>query len=154
MMRRRTASRPPGNAGFTIPEVMIALGIFSIGILAVYSMQMTSIKGNATARRVTDSATIASAKAEELALIAFDDDRLAAGEHAPAVTEDGIDNDMDGLIDEPGETANATLSWTVADDCLGDALQGHKCIEVRVTSNLGGGQQRDVRLNFIRGNML
>lgn len=154
MKRFHSLLRLPASPGFTMPEVMIALGIFSIGILAVYSMQISSIKGNATARRVTDNVTIASAKAEELALIAFDDDRLTAGEHAPAVTSDGIDNDMDGDIDEPGETGSATLRWTVVDNCLGDALQGHKCIEVRVTSNPGGGQQREVRLNFIRGNML
>ena len=36
------------NKGFTLIEVLITLAIFSIGILAVAAMQMSSTKGNAS----------------------------------------------------------------------------------------------------------
>jgi prepilin-type N-terminal cleavage/methylation domain-containing protein len=142
------------ETGFTLPEVMIALAVFSIGILAVYSMQFKSIKGNAVARGVTDNVTLASAKVEELVLIAFDDSRLDLGLHNPGPGADGIDNDMDGDIDEPGETSPSVLSWNVINDCLGANFEGHKCIEVIVTSRPGGGSQKEIRINFVKGNML
>jgi prepilin-type N-terminal cleavage/methylation domain-containing protein len=148
--------RGPGlsQRGFTLPEVMIALAVFSIGILAVYSMQFASIKGNAVARGVTDNVTLASAKVEELALIAFDDPRLDPGDHNPVAAADGIDNDMDGDIDEDNETGPAQMTWNVVNDCLGADFDGHKCIEVRVVSRPGGGSQKEIRINFIKGNML
>jgi prepilin-type N-terminal cleavage/methylation domain-containing protein len=142
------------ETGFTLPEVMIALAVFSIGILAVYSMQYKSIKGNAVARGVTDNVTLASAKVEELALIPFDDPRLELGSHPADSDNDGIDNDMDGDIDEPGETSPSELSWNVTGDCLGVNFEGHKCIEVVVTSRPGGGSQKEIRINFVKGNML
>jgi type IV pilus assembly protein PilV len=148
------------ETGFTLPEVMIALAVFSIGILAVYSMQFKSIKGNAVARGVTDNVTLASAKVEELVLLSFDHANLDPGLHNPGPGADGIDNDMDGQIDEleqPGnmpENATSTLTWNVTDDCLGADFEGHKCIEVVGTSRPGGGSQKEVRINFVKGNML
>lgn len=142
------------ETGFTLPEVMIALAVFSIGILAVYSMQFKSIKGNAVARGVTDNVTLASAKVEELVLLSFDHANLDPGLHNPGPGADGIDNDMDGNIDETGETGTSNLTWNVTNDCLGANFEGHKCIEVIVTSRPGGGSQKEIRINFIKGNML
>ncbi len=39
--------------GFTLIETIVALGILTVGILSLYSMQITSIQGNATANRIT-----------------------------------------------------------------------------------------------------
>jgi len=41
------------NEGFTLLEVVIALSIFAVGLLALANMQFTGIKGNATAHVVT-----------------------------------------------------------------------------------------------------
>lgn len=142
------------ETGFTLPEVMIALAVFSIGILAVYSMQFKSIKGNAVARGVTDNVTLASAKVEDLVLLNFDNADLDPGSHNPGSAADGIDNDMDGQIDEAGETGTSTLTWNVTNDCLGANFEGHKCIEVIVTSRPGGGSQKEIRINFVKGNMM
>ena len=52
--------------GFSLIEVLIAMAIFSVGILGVATMQISSVKGNATAGGITDIATAASDKIEEL----------------------------------------------------------------------------------------
>ena len=43
------------NCGFTLIEVMIALAIFSIGILGMYALQISSINGNTSARNRTQA---------------------------------------------------------------------------------------------------
>lgn len=41
------------NEGFTLIEVVVALGVLSFGILAMLVMQTTGVKGNASAQRIT-----------------------------------------------------------------------------------------------------
>ncbi len=64
----------PENArGFTLIEVLIAMAIFAIGVLAVTSMQMRSINLNTTARLQTEAATLAVGWMERLLALPFDD---------------------------------------------------------------------------------
>lgn len=53
-------------AGFTVIEVLIGITIFAIGILAVITMQTTSIGGNSTARQISEETTWASDQMEQL----------------------------------------------------------------------------------------
>jgi len=113
-----------GQQGFTILEVLIAIGIFSIGILAVAAMQVASIKGNAAAQGVTDIAVFATDRLEKLMVLPYNHTDLDAGVHSVAAGNvfldgangDGIDNDFDGIIDEGGENGPLTIQWTVVDD--------------------------------------
>ena len=41
-----------GRRGFTLIEVLIAMAIFSLGMLAVGTLQITSTNSNASARRL------------------------------------------------------------------------------------------------------
>ena len=107
--------------GFTLIEVLMAVSIFSIGILGVAAMQMASVKGNASARGVTDIATWASDRVEKLMALPYNDNGLLPGVYSITagnltMTTDGIDNDYDGLIDEGGETGPVTIEWTVVQD--------------------------------------
>ena len=52
--------------GYTLVEVLIALGILGFGLLAVATMQVTAIKTNARASGMSQGLTLAQAKAEEL----------------------------------------------------------------------------------------
>jgi type IV pilus modification protein PilV len=55
-----------GNRGFTLIETLIAIAIFSIGILAVGSMQISAINNNASARMRTEATILASETVEQL----------------------------------------------------------------------------------------
>ncbi len=52
--------------GFTLIEILIAVAIFSIGILAIGSMQLWSVKNNTTGNITTQASMLAKAKIEEL----------------------------------------------------------------------------------------
>ena len=54
------------NRGFSLIEVMIAMAIFSIGILAVGSMQLSTSKSNETGNLTTEATMLARQKIEEL----------------------------------------------------------------------------------------
>ena len=60
------------NQGFTLVEVMIGMAIFFIGFLAVGSMQLTAINGNAGAREATEAATRATSQLETLISLPYD----------------------------------------------------------------------------------
>jgi len=108
------------NQGFTLIEVIIAVGIFAIGFLALGSMQIKALNSTSNSRRVTEAMVLAEAQAEKLLSLPFyaddnnfDDDGdgtndnydvmpdLAAGGHT--------DNDED-------RTGLYTVNWTITDD--------------------------------------
>jgi len=142
--------RPEPSAGFTLLEVMVALAIFSVGLLAIFSMHVSSLRTNTVARGVTENVTAAAAKAEQLLALAYDDPQLDAGLHEPGPEEDGIDNNLDGRIDEDGERGHLNLRWVVQQDCLGVDFQGHKCVRLEVTSVVNASRTREIRINFIK----
>lgn len=150
------------QTGFSLIEVVVALAVFSIGLLAIFSMQFSAIKTNAVGRGVTENITVATDKVEQLMSMAYDHPALAAGSHDALAAgslkvvpdADGIDNNLNGVIDEPGETGYLNLDWQVQDNCLGADFQGHKCVQVHVSSTVNGNRVREIRLDFIKANML
>ena len=141
------------EAGLTLMEVMIALAIFSVGFLAVSSMQITAINKNAKSRNSTTVINIAKDRAEELMSLRFDHDLLRPGVHPDdygdfTQANDNIDNDEDGQIDEAGETGHITISWTVTDNT---PLPGTK--SVRVTAIRDPSDQRRASFDFIKAEL-
>ena len=67
------------EAGFTLLEVMIAITILTVGLLAVAGMQTAAIRGNDNAYRVTESTTWAQDRLELLVALPFNDARLTIG---------------------------------------------------------------------------
>jgi prepilin-type N-terminal cleavage/methylation domain-containing protein len=61
------------SRGFTLIEVLIAMAIFAIGILAVTTMQMRSINQNASARMQTEATTLAVDWMERLLSLPYED---------------------------------------------------------------------------------
>jgi type IV pilus assembly protein PilV len=146
--RPRGASNNTG--GYTLIELLIAIAIFSIGILGVYAMQIKSVKENAVGRDVTEKATWAMDRIEELIALPYDDADLAVGDHHPAPGSDGIDNNNNGRIDEAGETGFISISWSVQE---GTPLPETKTILVTLNRNTAHAGQRRVTLRYIKANM-
>lgn len=77
---KRITSVPQG--GFTLIEALVALLVFTIGILATVSMQISSLHGNSIARHNTEAGAVASSAIEGLRGLPYDHPDLA-------VTPDG-----------------------------------------------------------------
>lgn len=146
--------------GFTLIEILIAITIFAIGILAVASMQISSINGNADAQRITDASTIAQDQLEALMALDYsdpllnDDDNDGTNQDAD---DDGIDDDggnfgLDDTVNPDGSAQSQIgasnlydVFWNIAVD---EPATGNKTIRIIVTNRQGG--QRPFTLDFIK----
>jgi len=68
------SGRLNGEHGYTLLEVLIAISIFMVGILAIGSMQASALKGNSVAGGVTQAVEIAQRHIEEIMSIEYDPD--------------------------------------------------------------------------------
>ena len=148
-------TEPKDQHGYTLIEILIAMAVFAIGILAVFSMQMTSTSSNAVARGLTENYTAAMDKVEELLTLPYDDADLdpdpGVQPHTAATDADGIDNDVDGQIDEVGESGYITLSWEVWENIVHN--QNIKSVRVTVSSSANGGNQREINFDFYKADI-
>ena len=97
--------------GYTLIEVLIALSLFAIGMLAVAGMQISGIQGNATAKWHTGAASWSADRIERLMTLDYDDPALVDGSVTEGiytvswvVTEDVPINNV--------KTIAVTVSWT------------------------------------------
>jgi len=98
----------PGHAGFTLLEVLIAIVILTVGILGAASMQLSAIKANGVANRMSEASIVASERAEMLINMNFGSTSLADG----TATEDGYTVSWD--VDTTGADTRditVTVSW-------------------------------------------
>lgn len=65
-----------GQKGFTLIEVLIAVSLLIVGILATGLMQVTAMGGNNLANRTTQATILAAGTIEELMNIGYDDSLL------------------------------------------------------------------------------
>jgi prepilin-type N-terminal cleavage/methylation domain-containing protein len=103
--------------GFTLIEVLIAMTLLVIGILAVASMQIASLGGNSHAIRVTEATTWAGDEIETIMSLPYahadlNDDSGGAG------TAGLNDTDVAGTLADGGPVArgNFIVFWNVADN--------------------------------------
>jgi len=121
--RSNSDKKQINNNGFTIIEVLITLSIFSIGVLAVAAMQMTSTKGNASSRRITEATALAETQIERLIQLPYDhiDLNPANNPHGETVgpytvnwNASEVDLDANGANDS--KTIDVTVSWSYVGD--------------------------------------
>ena len=96
--------------GFTLLEVIIALFIFSVGLLAVASMQMRAIKGNYFSGTLTEATSWAADQMETLMSLPYDD--LAAGSHTPDPHYNITWNVLEDDTTNNTKTITITVAWT------------------------------------------
>ena len=97
------------DEGFTLIEVIIALSIFSVGLLAVAAMQTSAIKVNSTSGQITDRINWAQDKMEALMTLPFSDPWLEAAGNPPGL-------DSAGNTHEETTSDAYTVSWDITDD--------------------------------------
>ena len=68
----------PGEKGFTLLEVLIAVVVFVIGTMSLLSSLTSVIRGNAFSDKMTTATVLAQDKVEDLMALSFDD--LQGGE--------------------------------------------------------------------------
>ena len=104
--------------GFTLIEVLIAMAIFSIGILGVGTMQLRSTGGNTNARIGTEASVWAQDRVETLMLLPYTDAALDPNNnpHTPQVN-DPINNSGYNVVwnvyDSSGATPAGYPLWGV-----------------------------------------
>ena len=102
--------------GFTLIEVLIAMAIFAVGILALAGLQVTYIGGNASAQMQTGATALGAQVIEHLKSLPFDAAELdpTGNPHQPPA----------------GGSGPYDVRWTVADNA---PVNNAKTLDVTVT---------------------
>jgi prepilin-type N-terminal cleavage/methylation domain-containing protein len=155
------------ESGFTLIEVVIAMCILAIGITAMYNLQFISLKGNASANRITYQSTWASDQIETLVQKNYGDSDLD-DKDGDGTNQDNNKNGIDdrdeangsnihfGLYDvgtdADGSTVTAdglyTVSWNVAQD---QPVRNSKTINVIVEHNIN---RKMIQMQYVKSDPL
>jgi type IV pilus modification protein PilV len=122
------------DAGFTLIEVLIALMVFSIGILGISLMQLQAIRGNSVANHLTEATVFGSDQIEQMLSWDYDDDNLKSNNNytytlpdgTTTITADGHQADSDNFCE---------AYWQITDNT---PVTGSKTIDVTVFWNQKG----------------
>jgi type IV pilus assembly protein PilV len=121
----------PGQRGFTVVEVLIALLVLIIGMAGILSMQITSVQATAFSRHATEASVLGEDKMEQLRTM-------------PTTALVGGNDQVDarGVIDAQGLYAR---EWTV------EPLSSQLAITVTVSwMEEGGGDPHEIILTTMR----
>ncbi|MEW6161755.1 MAG: prepilin-type N-terminal cleavage/methylation domain-containing protein [Nitrospirota bacterium] len=111
--------------GFTLVEVLIALAILSIGLLALAGLQVVVIKANAGSKNLTSAVILAEAKIEELKRNGF------------GSLTNGNFQDPNNPVNETGQAGGIfTRSWVI-DNYFGSADMKQIIVTLTWTDSLG-----------------
>lgn len=126
----QTEVNPKHNQGFSLIEVLVAIVILALGLLAVGSMQMKASKGNTQSNRITSAATYAMQQIETFAGLGFGDALLQdTNGDGEAGLDDIAGSDQSIIVSDA--TGIYNIYWNVAEST---PLNGNtKTIRVIVT---------------------
>jgi type IV pilus assembly protein PilV len=123
--------------GFTILEVLVAISILTVGLLAVATMQVSAVRGNNLSSNVTVALALAEDKMEYLLVSDYNDPSLQdniAGNNTNLSTITSGNVDYEELnIDETGDVGGKYRRvWNIANN---SPITNNKTITVIVTWN-------------------
>ena len=124
-------THPVDDRGFTFVEVLIVIAIFSIGVLAVASLQVTAISANASARMSGEATALAVNQIETLMVLGYG--------HADLNPADNPHEVVQGAY---------TVNWIVTEsDIDGDGSNDSKTIFVTV--RCANPKAKDVKIKYL-----
>lgn len=138
-----------GHQGFTLIEVLIAMVILAIGMLSLISMQVTGIKGNATANQISTASNFSADHIENI----FDQDWTALD-----IQDDKAPSGVAGLNEKTVATADGslltpdglyTVYWNVSDDTPMRDIKTIRVIIVRNDNSLN-----PVVINYVKSKQI
>jgi len=130
------------NHGYSIIEAMIALGILSIGILAIISMQISSASNSKKSGDTTEAISIGTATLEELMTYSY----------ADLNTQTVVPNP--GSRDDQGSGGRFDIDWSVTLPADANPAPNTVTITVNVSwlPSSGGGRQT-ITLTSVKADM-
>ncbi|MDO3377782.1 type IV pilus modification PilV family protein [Geoalkalibacter halelectricus] len=134
--------------GFTLLEVLFALSLFAIGLLAVASLQGTALRAAADAEQRAQARAAARSLSEHLLALPFDHPELRdvdGSGRAGLDDRDAEDSQADHRLEPPGQ-AGMRLFWNIAEE---DPAPGLKTVRVIAVWPRRDGEQ-SLSLEFIR----
>ncbi|BBO80103.1 hypothetical protein DSCO28_06690 [Desulfosarcina ovata subsp. sediminis] len=101
---------PSSTNGFTLIEVLLAMCVLSIGLLAVAAMQISAVRNNKTGNTYTQATALAQAQMELIKNSDIDDDSGFLNPSSLPTTT----SDPNNPLDENGNSGGIyTRTWTV-----------------------------------------
>lgn len=147
--------------GFTLLEIMIAMAIFSIGILGIAKMQLSATSGNTSSRGWTEAATIGQQQLEMLMSLNYDNALLldvnGDGTNQDADNDGTDDNGGDFGLDEtnaPDQSITVdtvyNVFWNIAED---EPVANSKKIKVIIQWRSSGFATKEVAFDCVKVSM-
>jgi len=126
--------------GLTLLELMIAMLFFTVGIMAVSSMLVTSIKSNSKAHKGVCDAVVASRHLEQILAMSYDDALLT-----------DTDNGDTPLSPDHGPfciaATRSTIEWEIAEDY---PAPNTKKITVTIRGPAQGGVENAITIAYVK----
>jgi prepilin-type N-terminal cleavage/methylation domain-containing protein len=160
----KAQKKTTGQSGFTLLETIMAMAIFTVGILGLFGMQSAAIKENLSANAITSGSIWAADRVERLLGLEYTHADLAVTGACTDLPESA--GDLAGWPADKQDNNNAvplyTVYWAVAKDCLLTDIpdagseqeeQKPKYIRVIVTKTTGGGEEVEMAVfDYIKQN--
>lgn len=133
-----------GTSGFTLIEVLITLVIFAVGILGLALMQLSAIRGNSVANRLTEASNIATDQIEQMFNWDYNDNRLEGSTNATYNLINGANQIADGhRLDARG---NYDIIWNIQENT---PAAGSKTVDITVIW-FDRGQRKELTFSTIK----
>jgi len=103
-----------GRKGFTLTEVLIALIILSVGILAITTLHITSMKSGYFSNNVAQATILAQDKLEFLKNLPYNDSDLSSGQHNEGIVSGTIFSREYSIVEDAGnsmKTITVIIDW-------------------------------------------
>jgi len=103
-----------GKKGFTLTEVLIGLIILSIGVLAITTVHITSIRSGYSSNNTAQATILAQDKLEYLKNLPYTDSDLSSGQHNEGILSGTIFSRQYTIVEDAGnslKTITVIIDW-------------------------------------------